>query len=63
MPKEKKLEQAVTLASAFIANGDIRIQNAPIREESTPLLMLEDLVVEIYKTLDKVEDRLAGDGH
>ncbi|MBN4068434.1 hypothetical protein JYU06_02775 [Desulfotalea psychrophila] len=59
MPEEKKLEHAVTLASAFIKNGDIRIQNAPIREDSNPLLVLETLIVEIYKALGKVDECLA----
>lgn len=47
-------ERAISLAVAFVANGDIRLSSNTC-EDSTAIAMVKDLVVSLYKVLEEIE--------
>ncbi len=59
-PKDdKRLDRAVQLAAAFIANGDIRLGGST-RENTPGMAMLEDLIATLYARLGQIEQKLPG---
>lgn len=50
-------DHAVTMASAFIANGDIRLAGNT-REDSQAMDMVHDLVISLYRVLDRADQCL-----
>lgn len=56
----QRLDRAVQLAAAFVANGDIRLGNST-RVESQSMVMLQDLITSLYARLVLVEEELADD--
>lgn len=52
MQSERRFEQAVQLAAAFVANGDIRLHGST-RTTSDACAMLQDLIPALYDTLSK----------
>ncbi|WP_310609209.1 hypothetical protein [Limnohabitans sp.] len=50
MQTEKCFDQAVTLAAAFVANGDIRL-NGNTGVDAQSQAMLKDLLTTLYQTL------------
>jgi len=56
MHSEKRFDQSVQLAAAFIANGDIRLGNdfygSQVHER------LGDLIAMLYKTLEQARDNV-----
>lgn len=68
MHSERLFEQAVQLATAFVANGDIRLAgNTRSWQNSQAQQMLADLIPSIYDTLQRARDQIAeaqsGPGH
>lgn len=57
MQSEKLFEQAVQLASAFVANGDIRLCG-DMREDSVALQKLADLIPSLHVMLSKARSNL-----
>lgn len=56
--RHKRLfQQAVQLAAAFVANGDIRLEGST-RSDSQAQVMLGDLILSLYETLDSADDHL-----
>lgn len=51
MVDETRFNQAVQLAAAFVANGDIRLGNST-RDDSQAPAMLGDLIPTLYRTLE-----------
>lgn len=63
MQSERLFEQAVQLAAAFVANGDIRLANSTRGwRESQAQAMLADLIPSIYETLQRARDQIAAAG-
>ena len=58
MQSERRFEQAVQLAAAFVSNGDIRLRGST-RSNSDACLMLEDLIPTLYEMLTKAHSRCA----
>lgn len=54
MKTEKRFDQAVQLAAAFVANGDIRLGGST-RADSQAQQMLIDLISTLYQTLEKAQ--------
>jgi len=52
---------AVTLASAFIANGDIRC-GGNTNENTAAMDMIGDMVTSIYRTLERTQVQLESEG-
>jgi hypothetical protein len=52
---EKIFSHAVTIAAAFIANGDIRCGGST-REESTAMAQLSDLLPTLYKVIAEARE-------
>jgi hypothetical protein len=52
MIDEKIFSHAVTIATAFVHNGDLRLQGS-IREDARPFSVLEDLVPVVYAVLQR----------
>lgn len=52
MDSEKTFDQAVRLAAAFIANGDIRL-GGNTRSDTEAQAMLADLIPTLYQTLSR----------
>jgi len=50
MQSERRFEQAVQLAAAFVSNGDIRLHGST-RSTSDACAMLKDLIPALYETL------------
>ena len=59
MQSERLFEQAVQLAAAFVANGDIRL-GGDTRSSSQAQDMLADLIPSLYETLSRARDATAG---
>lgn len=59
MIDKKRFEQAVSLAAAFVANGDIRLGRDKIDRNSTPFLLLQDTIVATYEMLAVAEDEVS----
>ncbi len=59
MQTEKRFDQAVTLAAAFVANGDIRLYGGDLREDSQAQKKLADLVDTLYHTLEQARQKVA----
>lgn len=60
MQSERLFEQAVQLATAFVANGDIRLAgNTRGWQNSQAQQMLADLIPSIYETLQRARDQIA----
>lgn len=53
--QEHRFDQAVQLAAAFVANGDIRLNNST-REDSQAMAMLVDLIGSLYNKLGEASD-------
>lgn len=51
---EQRFGQAVQLAAAFVANGDIRL-NGSTREDSQAMAMVGDLIGSLYNKLADVD--------
>jgi len=51
MQSEKRFDQAVQLAAAFIANGDIRIGDDLLKSQAHA--KLSDLIAVLYETLQQ----------
>jgi hypothetical protein len=47
-------ERSISLATAFVANGDIRL-SGNTREDSTAIVMVKDLIASLYKVLEETE--------
>ena len=60
MQSERRFEQAVQLAAAFVANGDIRLCGST-RPGSDSFAMLADLIPAIYETLTKAHQACVTD--
>ncbi len=62
MQSERLFEQAVQLAAAFVANGDIRL-GGDMRgwEKSQAQQKLADLIPSIYRTLQIARDQIAAE--
>ncbi len=60
MQSERRFEQAVQLAAAFVANGDIRLRGST-RTTSDACAMLNDLIPALYQTLEKAYQACATD--
>ena len=58
MQSERLFEQAVQLAAAFVANGDIRLAGST-RPSSQAQAMLADLIPALYETLERARDQVA----
>lgn len=58
MQSEKLFEQAVQLAAAFVANGDIRLARST-RANTEAQAMLADLIPALYKTLEQARESVA----
>ena len=58
MQSEKLFEQAVQLAAAFVANGDIRLSRST-KANSEAQGMLADLIPALYKTLEQARAAVA----
>lgn len=58
MQSERLFEQAVQLAAAFVANGDIRLGGST-RSDSQAQAMLADLIPSLYETLAKARAAVA----
>jgi hypothetical protein len=56
---EKLFDQAVSLASAFIANGDIRM-SGNTNEDSTAMMQLADLIPSLYQMLETARQNTVG---
>jgi len=57
---ERLFEQAVQLAAAFVANGDIRLANNTRGwQQSQAQQQLADLIPSIYDTLQRARDQIA----
>lgn len=52
----KRMDRAVQLAAAFVANGDIRMGNST-RPDSTAMAVLDDLITSLYERLLEVEQK------
>ena len=60
MHSERLFEQAVQLATAFVANGDIRLGgNTRGWQKSQAQQMLAELIPAIYDTLQLARDQIA----
>ena len=60
MQSERLFEQAVQLAAAFVANGDIRLGgNMRGWQQSQAQQQLADLIPSIYETLQIARDQIA----
>lgn len=61
MQSERLFEQAVQIAAAFVANGDIRLadNNAQGWQTSRAQQMLADLIPSVYETLQRARDQIA----
>lgn len=57
MKSEKLFDQAVQLAAAFVANGDIRLER-DMREGTVPMQQLADLIPSLYKMLEAARANL-----
>ena len=57
---DKRLDRAIQLAAAFVANGDVRLGNST-RNDSTAMAMLDDLITTLYDRLLEVEQKIEGD--
>lgn len=57
MLDEELFAQAVTLAAAFIANGDIRCADIH-QKESLAMLKLQNLIPAIYSTLQSAREQI-----
>lgn len=58
MQSERLFEQAVQLAAAFVANGDIRLAG-DTRSNAQAQAMLADLIPALYETLSRARDVVA----
>ena len=59
MQSEKLFDQAVQLAAAFVANGDIRLQGR-LGKRPQELERLGDLIAQLYETLRTARDNVVG---
>lgn len=60
MQSERLFEQAVQLAAAFVANGDIRLAGEMGGwQQSRAQQQLADLIPSIYETLQRARDQIA----
>ena len=59
MQSEKLFDQAVQLAAAFVANGDIRLQGR-LGKRPQELDRLGDLIAELYEMLHTARDNVIG---
>ena len=61
MIDEDLFKNAVTIAAAFVANGDIRSDDN-YKEDSRSMLLLQELIPNLYHTLriakDAISDRV-----
>lgn len=57
MKDEQRFVQAVQLAAAFVANGDIRLNKSGPLSESAER-MLADLIPDLYDALQRAEHRI-----
>jgi len=57
MIDEKVFSHAVTIATAFVNNGDMRLQGS-IREDAQPFCVLEDLVPVVYCVLQRARKEI-----
>jgi hypothetical protein len=55
MTRDQAFAQAVQLAAAFVANGDIRLNNS-VREDNQSFEMLRELVDQMYLVVRKSYD-------
>ncbi len=55
MQSERLFEQAVQLAAAFVANGDVRLAGST-RAGSQAQAMLADLIPALYETLERARE-------
>lgn len=61
MQSEKLFDQAVQLAAAFVANGDIRLQGRlGTGKHPQELERLGDLIAELYEVLHTARDNVIG---
>lgn len=60
MQTEKRFDQAVRLAAAFVANGDIRL-GSDFGLDSDAQAKLADLVTTLYHTLETARQQVARD--
>lgn len=58
MQSEKLFEQAVQLAAAFVANGDVRL-GAHVGKRGQAHEILEDLIPELYETLSRARQAVS----
>ena len=58
MIDEELFNNAVTLAAAFVANGDIRSDDH-YREDSESMLLLQELIPNLYHTLRRAKDAIS----
>ena len=56
MTRDQVFAQAVQLAAAFVANGDIRMGNTT-REDSVAMEKMTDLICSIYANVQRCYDR------
>lgn len=57
MQTEERFAQAVQLAAAFVANGDIRLGRST-GPDSDAQAMLADLIVTLHSTLQRAQARI-----
>lgn len=57
---EKTFDQAVTLAAAFVANGNISCGGS-LRGDSTGLAMVADVIPELYKVVAEAKKLITSD--
>ena len=60
MQSERLFEQAVQIAAAFVANGDIRLADSNTQgwQTSRAQQMLADLIPSVYETLQRARDQI-----
>ena len=57
MIDEKVFSHAVNIASAFVRNGDMRLQGS-IREDAHPFCAIEELVPVLYAVLQRARKEI-----
>lgn len=59
MKHEQHFDHAITLAAAFVANGDIRLPKGSTRATSEAMVMTRDLIETLYEEIAKLDAELA----
>jgi len=60
MQTEKRFDQAVTLAAAFVANGDLRV-GGDLNADTPAMDKLQNLIATLYVMLGQALDEISRD--